>query len=85
MQYDEATGEWVPKWGYKGSNKGIENDWIVEVDEKKEKERKSAGKDSGKEETGVRGEVRRERLERIKRGERKMRANERRAGKPGRR
>jgi regulator of ribosome biosynthesis len=80
MQYDEATGEWVPKWGYKGSNKGVENDWIVEVDEKKERERKGAGK----EEMSVRGDSRRDRVERIKRGERKMRANERRAGKPGR-
>jgi regulator of ribosome biosynthesis len=79
LQYDEATGEWVPKWGYKGSNKGVENDWIVEVDEKKERERKGAGK----EEMSVRGDSRRERIERIKRGERKMRANERRAGKPG--
>jgi len=75
MQYDEATGEWVPKWGYKGSNKGVENDWIVEVDEKKERERKEG--------TEVRGDSRRERVERIKRGERKMRANERRAGKTG--
>merc|ERR1712093_739996 len=24
MVYDEATGEWVPKWGYKGANKGME-------------------------------------------------------------
>jgi regulator of ribosome biosynthesis len=75
MQYDEATGEWVPKWGYKGSNKGVENDWIVEVDEKKERERKEG--------TEVRGDSRRERVERMKRGERKMRANERRAGKAG--
>jgi len=52
----------------------------VEVDEKKEKERKGAGK----EEMSVRGDSRRERVERIRRGERKMRANERRAGKPGR-
>ena len=84
MQYDEATGEWVPKWGYKGSNKGVENDWIVEVDEKKEKERKGSEKGSGKDEMSIRGDSRRERLERIKRGDRKMRANERRAGKPGR-
>lgn len=66
----------MPKWGYKGSNKGVENDWIVEVDAKKEKERKEG--------TEVRGDSRRERVERIKRGERKMRANERGAGKPGR-
>ena len=40
MVYDDATGEWVPKWGYKGANKAGEDDWIVEVDEKKEAERK---------------------------------------------
>ncbi|KAH6839675.1 ribosome biogenesis regulatory protein-domain-containing protein [Alternaria rosae] len=36
LAYDEATGDWVPKWGYKGKNKAGENDWLVEVDEKKE-------------------------------------------------
>jgi regulator of ribosome biosynthesis len=73
--YDEATGEWVPKWGYKGANKSGENDWIVEVDEKKERERKEG--------TEVRGDTRRERVERIKRQDRKQRANERRSGKGG--
>ena len=29
--YDEETGEWVPKWGYKGSNKKNENEWLVEL------------------------------------------------------
>lgn len=33
--YDDATGEWVPKWGYKGTNKDGEDDWLVEVDDKK--------------------------------------------------
>jgi regulator of ribosome biosynthesis len=75
MTYDEATGEWVPKWGYKGANKAGEQDWIVEVDEKKERERKEG--------TEVRGDSRRERVERIKRQERKVRANERKAGKGG--
>ncbi|KAK7208020.1 ribosomal biogenesis regulatory protein [Myxozyma melibiosi] len=28
--YDEATGEWVKKWGYKGKNQDAP--WIVEVD-----------------------------------------------------
>ncbi|KAH3903193.1 probable Regulator of ribosome biosynthesis [Saccharomycodes ludwigii] len=32
--YDEASGEWVQKWGYKGSNKKVESDWCVEIDEK---------------------------------------------------
>lgn len=76
MVFDEATGEWVPKWGYKGKNKEGEGEWIVEVDEKREKERALEGKGAT-----VRGEGRRERLEKKKRNERKMRANERRARK----
>lgn len=35
MVYEEETGEWVPKWGYKGKNKGSEGDWLVEIDDKK--------------------------------------------------
>ncbi|KAK0119252.1 Rhodanese- sulfurtransferase [Cadophora gregata] len=69
MVYDEATGEWVPKWGYKGANKAGENDWIVEVDEKKERERKEG--------TERQGDGRRARVERVKRGERLQRKNER--------
>ncbi|KGQ99221.1 hypothetical protein MEW_00086 [Candida albicans P60002] len=34
MVYDEDTGEWVPKWGYKGKNKSIDDQWLVEVDDK---------------------------------------------------
>lgn len=34
MVYDEASGEWVPKWGYKGKNKQLDNQWLVEVDDK---------------------------------------------------
>lgn len=34
MVYDEANGEWVPKWGYKGKNKELDNQWLVEVDDK---------------------------------------------------
>lgn len=77
MVYDEATGEWVPKWGYKGINKAHDNDWIVEVDMKKERERKEAGR--GIEGSGmtIGGDSRRERKERLKRGERLQRANER--------
>ncbi|KAH8815479.1 ribosomal biogenesis regulatory protein [Xylogone sp. PMI_703] len=81
MVYDDATGEWVPKWGYKGANKAGESDWIVEVDEKKERERIMQGKgDSG---VDVGGGRRAERLERMRRNERKMRANDRRARKFG--
>ncbi|CAL9736088.1 regulator of ribosome biosynthesis [Monosporozyma servazzii] len=31
--YDEASGEWVNKWGYKGANKKLDKQWIVEVDD----------------------------------------------------
>jgi regulator of ribosome biosynthesis len=72
MVYDEEKGEWVPKWGYKGRNKDGEGEWIVEVDEKKERGLEEEGK--GK---TVRGEGKRERMEKVRRNERKQRANER--------
>ncbi|KAK9453204.1 ribosomal biogenesis regulatory protein [Dipodascopsis uninucleata] len=31
LTYDEASGEWVKKWGYKGKNQ--EEPWLVEVNE----------------------------------------------------
>ncbi|CAI2162151.1 13801_t:CDS:2 [Funneliformis geosporum] len=31
MAYDEATGEWVPRWGYKGTNDDGANDWLIPV------------------------------------------------------
>ncbi|KAK9475267.1 ribosomal biogenesis regulatory protein [Dipodascopsis tothii] len=34
--YDETTGEWVRKWGYKGKNKATDSQWLVEVDDKKD-------------------------------------------------
>ncbi len=34
MVFDEAKQEWVPKWGYKGKNKELDNQWLVEVDDK---------------------------------------------------
>jgi regulator of ribosome biosynthesis len=73
MVYDEAQGEWVPRWGYRGKNKEVDDQWLVEVDENKERR------------TGVpddpRGASRAERKERIKRNERRMRANEARSMK----
>ena len=78
MVYDEAKGEWVPKWGYKGRNKEGEGEWIVEVDERREKELGGRGKGET-----VRGEGRRERVEKLRRGERKERNNERRGRKGG--
>jgi regulator of ribosome biosynthesis len=70
LVYDEASGEWLPKYGYKGKNKEGLNDWLVEVDPKKDRT------DGG--EHDARKEKREERVERIKRNERRMRANERR-------
>jgi regulator of ribosome biosynthesis len=64
LQYNEATGEWERKWGYKGANKAADSQWIVEVDEKKDRPAKAVGADS-----------RRERKERVKRNERRMRKN----------
>ncbi|KAL8840455.1 MAG: hypothetical protein Q9170_001331 [Blastenia crenularia] len=46
LVFDEETQEWVPKWGYKGKNKEGEQDWIVEIDEKKEK-KGAEGSDAG--------------------------------------
>lgn len=31
MVFDEQSQEWVPRWGYKGKNKQLEDQWIVEV------------------------------------------------------
>lgn len=70
MVYDEATGTWVPKWGYKGANKAEENQWLVEVDDKKTSK---AGKDV--EELDPRKLSRQERLDRIKKNERQMKKN----------
>lgn len=33
MVYDEASGNWVPKWGYKGKNKELDDQWLVEVND----------------------------------------------------
>jgi regulator of ribosome biosynthesis len=66
----------VPKWGYKGKNKDSDNQWLVEVNEKDwKKEEDAAAKGSN-----IRGMSRTERKEKIKRNERKMRANDRKAG-----
>ncbi|PHH82607.1 hypothetical protein CDD82_5451 [Ophiocordyceps australis] len=71
LVYDDESGQWRRKWGYKGLNKKGENDWLVEVDPQKEMQRKQG--------TTTRGDARRDRKERIKRNERKMRSNQRNA------
>lgn len=89
MVYDEASGEWVPKYGYKGHNKAAEEEWIVEVDEKVERKKREGG-GRGKivpkgipEGSDPRGMKRAERKERVKRNERLQRANDRRARTKG--
>lgn len=71
LTFDEQSGEWKRKWGYQGLNKQVENDWVVEVDMKKDAERKEG--------QSVRGDSRRERRERVRRNERRMRKNDRNA------
>lgn len=34
LVFDEATQKWVPKWGYKGINKQLDDQWLVEVEDK---------------------------------------------------
>ncbi|KAL1304652.1 hypothetical protein AAFC00_003613 [Neodothiora populina] len=75
LVYDEDKGEWVPKWGYKGKNKEAEKEWLVEVDEKKEKASGEPG--------DARKEKRNERVERMRRQERRERANEKRGTASG--
>lgn len=83
MVFDEDTGEWVPKWGYKGINKKGEGDWLVEVDDKMEKKGQKDQKGESNDVGHLRQVGRRERKERIKRNERRMRANERGRRKSG--
>ncbi|KAH8884431.1 ribosomal biogenesis regulatory protein [Thozetella sp. PMI_491] len=71
LQYSEKTGDWERKWGYKGANKAGEQEPIIEVDMKKEAERKEG--------TSVRGDGRRQRKDNVKRNERLQRRNLRRA------
>lgn len=40
MVFDEEKEDWVPKWGYKGQNKDAETAWAVELDDKKEDDKK---------------------------------------------
>ena len=88
MVYDEERGEWVPKWGYKGANKDGEGDWLVEVDDDGDGDGDGVGLGKRKgggngEKDGARPSARKgskeERRVRVKRNERRMRANEKRA------
>jgi regulator of ribosome biosynthesis len=75
LVYDEGKGEWVPRYGYKGANKAGEDGWLVEVDAENERRTGEAG--------DLRAEKRAERKERVKRQERRMRANDARGSKKG--
>ncbi|CAK7202376.1 Rhodanese-related sulfurtransferase [Sporothrix eucalyptigena] len=78
LQYNKETNEWERKWGYKGANRSAaETDWLVEVKTSEyEKDADLASKGHS-----YRGEGRRERKERFKRNERKMRRNQERASR----
>ncbi|KAK5100770.1 hypothetical protein LTR24_000916 [Lithohypha guttulata] len=76
--YNEETGEWERKWGYKGKKDGVQGDWLVELDDKQV--RKEKGLDDGK---TIRNEGKREKMERVRRQERKERSNTKRQGKKG--
>jgi regulator of ribosome biosynthesis len=78
MVFDEEKGEWVKKWGYKGKRQQAEGEWLVELDEKKKNKEK--GLEDG---ASIRGEGKRERMERARRQERKQRNNERRGKRGG--
>ncbi|KAK5663315.1 hypothetical protein OQA88_3743 [Cercophora sp. LCS_1] len=73
LAYDEVTGEFGRKWGYKGANKAGQDEPIIEIpfNSRKEAERKEG--------TTIRGDKRREIREKIKRNERKQRSNQRNA------
>ena len=75
LVFDEGKGEWVPRWGHMGKNKADQDDWLVEVDEKDWKKEAQG--------SSVRGLSRADRKDRVRRNERKMRSNERRARKMG--
>lgn len=70
--YDEATGEWVAKWGYKGANKTLDDQWLVEVDDKV--------KNTEDELTDPRTLNRRQRKELVKKNERQHKKNLKNAG-----
>lgn len=52
LAYDEASGEWKPKYGYKGK-KAEGEDWLVEIDEKAEKRKAEGVKEGGNKRKGA--------------------------------
>lgn len=75
--YNEETGKWEKKWGYKGKKEGgVQDDWLVELDDKQTRKEKSL--DDGK---TIRNESKRERMEKMRRQDRRERSNAKRQGK----
>jgi len=53
LAFDETSKEWKPKYGYKGKKgEGVQDDWLVEIDEKAER-KKAEAKTDGKKERGM--------------------------------
>lgn len=77
LVYDEETGEWVPKWGYKGKNKSLDDQWLVELDDKPKKR----GRDDGDDLIDPRTLARAERKKLIKKNELQHKRNLRNASK----
>jgi regulator of ribosome biosynthesis len=63
--FNEETGEWEKKWGYKGRGMREGQEWLVEVDDKAKKVEEEG--------RSVRSEPKRDRMERMRRLERKSR------------
>lgn len=77
--YNEETGEWEKKHGYKGkAMREGQGDWLVELDDKQTKTEAAYDAASGK---SIRGEAKREKMERLRRQERKARSNAKNKGR----
>lgn len=70
--FNEETGRWEKKWGYKGKKEegAVQADWLVELDDKQM--RKEKGLAEG---TTIRNEGKREKMERMRRQDRRERSN----------
>lgn len=70
--FNEETGQWEKKWGYKGKKDGdaVQGDWLVELDDKQVRTEKGLG--DGK---TIRNEGKREKMERMRRQDRRERKN----------
>lgn len=63
MVFDENTQEWVPRWGYKGANKDLEDQWIHEL------------KNNGQNDLDPAKTAKNERLAKIKKNEKQRMGN----------